>query len=254
MNKRKTIDNMKKIFAVCLLSLVHNFAIADTAKYVMYGNWFESISETNVINKSIFEAEILPKLISSGGGDVEKNIAMFIIPVNYSTDGNFTDFELKATTMNFSHDTNEYERLIFYSQSEFADVGVSLDESQDNPNKSLDKMYLFVCTSHYMTGGLYSGDTRGYYYIKNTGSDWLYDLTMVVVLIDVDCLKRHPYGNWLSNKNDELIWSYTRYIQNTSETKYEKEKGTQSVLWRPIVPVKWFKEMPQWAEDQLQQN
>lgn len=157
-----------------------------------------------------------------------KRIAMFIIPVNYATNGNFTGFELKASTNNFSHAVGtENTRLQFYAQSEVADTG----------ENGWDKMKMYIGTSH-----LSSYDVRAYTKLPNT-LEWSYDLNSVAVLVDASCLVKHPDGDWLREDNEDLMWCYLRNTSGGVEYEY----GTDRTLWRPIAPVRWFSRLPNWA-------
>lgn len=158
-----------------------------------------------------------------------KRYALFIVDVNCETSGAFTGFELKGTTNNFSHAVTEDVRLQFYSQSEIADTG---------REGHIDRMMLFVCTSHD------SEDVRSWTRIPNT-IDFPHQLTRIAALVDVTCLERHPDGEWLRDDNEELIWCYLR--DRPLDPPYEYEKGTTKSLWRPIVPVRWYRELPAWA-------
>ena len=163
-----------------------------------------------------------------------KRYAMFIVPVNNETGGQFVGFELKASTNNFENASSS-QNILFYAQSEVANSGYST-------GGNIDKMKLFVCSNY---GG---GDFRSYKKIGNTLS-WNYELTEVVVIVDSACLVRNPDpdGNWLDSENDELTWVYTRNRNNSPA--YEYETGAGKALWRPIAPVKWFSKLPKWAED-----
>jgi len=163
-----------------------------------------------------------------------KRYAMFIVPVNNETGGQFVGFELKASTNNFENASSS-QNILFYAQSEVANSGYST-------GGNIDKMKLFVCSNY---GG---GDFRSYKKIGNTLS-WNYELTEVVVIVDSACLVRNPDpdGNWLDSENDELTWVYTRNRNNSPA--YEYETGAGKALWRPIAPVKWFSKLPKWAEN-----
>ena len=202
--------------------------------------------------------------------DIEKRIAMFIIPLNYNTNGTYTEFELKGSTNNFyrvrgSWNTpavreGENTCLQYYSQSEFADIGVKWSETNQVHSTSLDKMYLFACTySGEAPAGTEALDERSYTYIGNTAS-WTNQPIFMVALVDTECLYRHsqdpnkPQDDWLINTNEELVWCYTRYYQGSGNSpEREKEQGSDKVLWRPTAPVRWFKKMPKWATDQINQ-
>lgn len=161
----------------------------------------------------------------------EKRVAMFIVPVNEGPPFTYKGFELKCSTNNFSSAASETVKLQFYAQSEIADSGIG---------STIDKMKLFACTSYFDD----TRDLRSYSPIGNT-IDFHNDLYSVVVLVDVSCLKRHPEANgaWLSDDNEDLAWCYLRDKSND----VEREELTDGPLWRPIAPVKWFKEVPSWA-------
>lgn len=164
--------------------------------------------------------------------DLKRTIAMFIIPVNTDGSGSsYAGFELKASTNNFSHaDGTEDTRLQFYAQSEVADKDASWGNNWD-------KMKMYVGTGY---GS--SWDVRAYTKIGNT-IDWGHELRNVVVLVDASCIVKHP-GDWLREDNEDLMWCYLR---NTNGDGGEKEEGTTRTLWHPIAPVRWFKKLPNWA-------
>ena len=164
-----------------------------------------------------------------------KTVAMFILPVNNDITWDiYTDFELKASTNNFTGSTED-AILQYYSQSEIANMG-----STKSP--VVDKMHLFTETS------FLSGDNRKYKYIGNT-LDYENILNSVIILVDTSCLKRHPEnnGNWLSDDNGQLIWCYCRYKSTAGDKIPEYEYDSDKQLWRPIAPVKWFSKIPDWA-------
>lgn len=180
----------------------------------------------------------------------EKKYAFFLIPVNYSSSGEFTDFELKASTNNFSH-LNYNKCVQFYSQSEIANIGSS---------NSIDRMWLFTCTNYCPTNNGFHGDARSYYYIRNTGNNpqtsWTNHLTTVAVLVEPNCLKRNPEtsdesSKWLNESNQELIWTYHRYESLNGSANHEIEDGNKH-LWRVITPIRWFSKMPEWARIQIE--
>ena len=65
--------------------------------------------------------------------DIERRIAMFIVPVNYTTNGPWTSFELKASTNNFCHKAadgspiGEDVFMQYFMDSDVADVGGTLN-------------------------------------------------------------------------------------------------------------------------------
>lgn len=201
------------------------FSLAPTPPCIPLGNYNANANSSfTFLPKPLIEEEKTP------------TIAMFVIPVNHETGGSFTGFELKATTNNFSHLTTEDVRLQYYAQSEVADTG------RETPYV-IDRMRMY-------TGTWYgTEDVRAYTPIPNT-LDWTHKLMSVVVLVDASCLERHPDGGWLNSENRELIWCYTR----NSNFSYEKEPGTDASLWRPIAPVRWYRELPEWARYEGEQG
>jgi len=213
--------------------------------------------------------------IDAATNALTKTYACFELPINYQTSTTFNGFELKGTLSNYQHDLNEYQRLTFYSQSELADQGISVAYAvskwtEDHPgqvpvdeqdkNGSLDRMWLFTCSVHPSSVTTnFNGDTRSYKYIGNTaasgGDGWGHQILTVIAIVDVEALERHreDNGNWLNNNNDNLSFSWIRYSYTSGgDTKtYEVEQGTTTPLWRPVTPVRWYKEMPKWARDQI---
>lgn len=186
---------------------------------------------------------------------------MFLIPVNYTTNGQFTGFELKASTNNFSHSTPEEVRLQYFSRSEVANTGVPgipYDPGAGYEGEiTVDKMWIFQCTYFNQWGPGFDGDVRSWFYLTNSVV-WPHQLTTVAVLVDTQCLLRHPQDpehpedDWLIDTDKELVWSYCRYGVGVDWTKYEMERDTpNSGLWRTITPIRWFKAMPEWATNQL---
>ena len=172
--------------------------------------------------------------------DLDATIAMFIIPVNFSTNGHWSGFELKASTNNFKRvvargTSSAKEDLLFYSQSGDADTGVS----------GGDKMKVFV--SNFEQN--HERDYRSYCYITNTTTytEW-YD--NAIVLVDLECLGRNPERDergdsvWLHKINDDLVWVYGRLANDDREMNPRVPRVS---LWKPIQPVRWFKKMPNWG-------
>ena len=214
---------MKKTVALCAFTICSAFLPMESI-----GATARMATEIFVTNKVSIVSNYVDRLVDDRAP--VKRIAMFIIPVNYATNGNFTGFELKASTNNFSHAAGtEDTRLQFYSQSEVADKGADYGNNWD-------KMKMYVGTGY---GS--SWDVRAYTKIGNT-IDWGYELRNVVVLVDASCIVKHP-GDWLREDNEDLMWCYLRNMNNDAE----HEDGSTKTLWHPIAPVRWFSELPNWA-------
>lgn len=218
------------------------------------------------------KSDIDKLLMQRSGCDCPSNlVALFIIPLNYTSSGAYEHFELKASTNNFyavesigNSTEQEYVRLQYYSQSEIADKGISIPETEGlggevKPNSSLDRMWIFACTGFHDNPsiGSFSGDVRSWYYIGSTLCGigrWLHKPTTIAVLVDTTCLERHKEsrgGEWLSKENQELVWSWTRYYYDGTERHSETESGGTRPLWRPIAPDRWYSEIPGWAAKQI---
>ena len=166
-----------------------------------------------------------------------RRIALFLVDVNDAADGVYCGFELKASTNNFTHATNEDVRLQFYAQSEIADTG---EGATPGNSLGIDRMMLFTGTS----AG--TEDVRAWTRIPNT-VEWSGKPMRMAVLVDASCLVRHPEdgGDWLSEGNEELVWCYLR--NRALSPPYEREGSTAHSLWRPIQPARWYSSLPEWA-------
>lgn len=205
--------------------------------------------------------------------DFERRIAMFIVPVNYTTNGPWTAFELKASTNDFCHgrpggqQIPERVYMQYFMDSDVADTGGLF-----NPDCMRDRAKLYICNENLEDVGL---EFRSYTRIANTlqlnptpnkgvrDGEWDPDdyapnplprsrhVEEVVVLIDTCDLVRYPEpggwaatnGVWLTWNNNNLMWVYGR----KGNSWWEEAHGTKP-MWRPIAPVRWFKEMPNWAQ------
>lgn len=194
--------------------------------HVAFGATVRTATEIFVTNQVAIVSNYVDRVIDDRAP--VKRIAMFIIPVNNWDYGEFTGFELKASTNNFSHAAGTEEtRLQFYAQSEVADTG----------ENGWDKMKMYIGTSY-----LSSYDVRAYTKLPNTLT-WDHDLFHVAVIVDASCLVKHPDGDWLREDNEDLVWCYMRNMSGD----VEHETGTDKTLWRPIAPVRWFSRLPNWA-------
>ena len=176
----------------------------------------------------MYTADNINEILKNFNPDI-KRIARFDIPLNYTTNTSWNAFELKATTNNFSHLTNEYTRLQFYAQSEVANTGLSYGQSlcdwlMDNGfateenceeitlqwlsdseseipmrvrNHTLDRMWIFICSGFSSSAAaIFNGDSRSYRYIGHTGvsknsGGWNHRILTAVVLVDTEALERH---------------------------------------------------------------
>ena len=64
----------------------------------------------------------------------------------------------------------------------------------------------------------------------------------VVVILDPSKFKHTPDNSWCNEKNQDLNWVFLR----GGLTQFERDFNGQ-YIWRPIRPVKWFDDLPDWA-------
>lgn len=177
--------------------------------------------------------------------DIERRIAMFIVPVNYTTNGPWTGFELKASTNNFCHglpgepEIPESVFMQYFMDSDIADTGDAFPR---------DRAKLYICNEKRDDQGL---EKRSYTRIPNTlfvTNGVSRHLEEVVVLVDSHDLVRYPEdwnedAKWLTWHNNNLMWIYGR----KGRVFWEEAHGSKP-MWRPIAPVRWFKQIPNWAQ------
>ena len=221
--------------------------IADKAGIAL-GSKYTPIDQFIAVSNKVADIEdaideILGGDVPSGGDDWgDKKLALFIIEINKQmaltnvTAHPFAGFELKATTNNFDETTSEAVKLQFYSQSEIADTG----SGPSSGSLGVDKMRMYMCVDD---GN--GTDIRKWKKIPNTLTINQTRISSIAVLVDASCLIRHPENNakWLNEDNEELIWVYHR----DKAGSHEYIPGTTKLLWKPIMPVKWYKKLPSWA-------
>ena len=161
----------------------------------------------------------------------ERRHALFILDLNAENGGKWRSFELKASTNNFEH-IDGRASMCFWSCSDEAD-GYSDGAVPLVRNRGQDRMRLYWLTRRL------GGDGRAWTNIPTT-----LDLTGVnpktlAVLVSPDLCSD---GGWLGEENEEAVWCYTRGDASGSEKDTNGE-----VLWHPIHPVRWFRDLPAWA-------
>ena len=164
----------------------------------------------------------------------ERRHALFILDLNAENGGKWRAFELKASTNNFRA-ASEDARLCFWGCSDEAD-GYADAAVPHSRTRGEDKMRLFWLT----TRGAADRDGRSWTRIPTTldltGANPKYLAALVSPELCFD-------GRWLGEENEEVVWSYTRADASGSE------KDTNGkTLWHPIQPVKWYRNLPEWAK------
>ena len=162
----------------------------------------------------------------------ERRHALFILDLNAENGGKWRSFELKASTNNFISATGETGKLCFWGCSDEAD-GYSDTTVPLSRTRGQDRMRLFWLTKRL------GGDGRTWTKIPTT-----LDLTgenpkKLAVLVSPDlCFD----GGWLGEENEEVVWCYTRGDASGPEKDTNGE-----ILWQPVQPVRWYRELPEWA-------
>ena len=136
--------------------------------------------------------------------DLERRIAMFIVPVNYTTNGPWAGFELKASTNNFCHkaaDGSPIEERVFMQYFMDSDVADTAPPHMDGACPR-DKAKLYICNEVRNDQGL---EHRSYTRIPNTASITRH-IEEVVVLVDSHDLIRCPVAHLAQQQPHVDLW------------------------------------------------
>ena len=161
----------------------------------------------------------------------ERRHALLVIDLNAENGGRWRSFELKASTNNFAlgwrgGPTN----MCYWCCSDEA------DGYADGGARTQDRMRLYWLT----TRGAVDRDGRAWTRIGTTlDLEGAYPEKLAVLLSPELCRE----GGWLGEENEEVVWSYTR----ADATGAEKDTNG-AVLWHPVQPVRWFRDLPEWAK------
>ena len=152
---------------------------------------------------------------------------LFVIDLNPGTERIWTGIELKATTNNFVG--SDTVSVPFYTATTANGMYLGGTETYD-----WCRLYILSQRAHY--------DIRKWIRITNTFDLNGYAPTSLAIIVDPTLFKRGQGDTWMKENNEELIWSYTKVGLDSSETDQDGEN-----VWRPIMPVKWYKQIPEWA-------
>lgn len=179
---------------------------------------------------------------------------------------NFIALELKGTTNNFFHQNRVWNSTLDGSQRQL--VGKPEETRKvfwastndlrpyypaDFEPTDMGYMRAFACDANaqkHDEGDTNADDVRSWNRFENAFDNNIYsnpaatkNPRYVAIIIDYAALvERDGKANveWLSDQNDELIWSYCRF---TADRKDVDPK----MVWTPCMPVRWYSEMPIWA-------
>ena len=165
---------------------------------------------------------------------VERRHALFILDLNAEPGGMWRSFELKASTNNFTS-ADETAKLCYWGCSDEAD-GYADGVLPQNRERGEDKMRLYWLT----TRGAADRDGRSWTKIGTTFDiDGPHPKRLAVLISPELCLD----GKWLGEENEEVVWSFTR----CDATGPERDTNGK-MLWHPIQPVRWYRNLPEWAK------
>lgn len=188
-----------------------------------------TLGKLNITNSIILTKEDTIGLVESAV--VSNRYPLFIIDLNPGEARIWQHIELKATTNNF--DNANANNMIFFT---------STTCNEDDPaNWGLTFNYDW-CRIYMLSKR--TGDVRSWTRIYNTGELDGYAPSELAIIVDPSLFKRGQGSDWLYEGNNELVWSYVRIHTDEGETDPDG-KGS----WRPIMPVKWFDEIPKWADE-----
>ena len=164
----------------------------------------------------------------------ERRHALFILGLNDEPGGKWRAFELKASTNNFTS-ADETAKLCYWGCSDEAD-GYADGVLPQNRERGEDRMRLYWLT----TRGAADRDGRSWTRIGTTlDIEGPHPKRLAVLISPELCLD----GRWLGEENEEVVWSFTR----CDATGPERDTNGK-MLWHPVQPVKWYRNLPEWAK------
>ena len=166
----------------------------------------------------------------------ERRHALFVIDLNAENGGKWRSFELKASTNNFAKFSETVRTNTCYwgisdDADGFADAALPLW-----PGRSLDRIRLYWLTAR----GAADRDPRAWTRIGSTLDISGANPRRIAALVSPElCYDR----GWLGEENEEIVWCYLRCDASGPEKDTNGEQ-----LWHPISPVKWYRNLPEWAK------
>ena len=167
----------------------------------------------------------------------ERRHALFILDLNAENAGKWRSFELKASTNNFAwvEGGSEAANMVFWGCSDEAD-GYTDGVNPILADRGQDLMRIFWLT----TRGVMRRDGRAWTRIPTTLNLAGANPKKLAVLVSPElCFD----GRWLGEENEEVVWCYTR-----GDASGPEQDTNGAVIWHPIHPVRWFRNLPEWAK------
>ena len=164
----------------------------------------------------------------------ERRYALFLLDLNAENGGKWRSFELKASTNNFARveGGGEAANMVYWGCSDEAD-GYADGANPILADRGQDRMRLFWLTRRK------GGDGRAWTRIPTTLDLVGANPKRIAALVSPDlCFD----GGWLGEDNEDVVWCYTRGDASGPEKDTNGE-----ILWQPVQPVRWYRELPEWA-------
>lgn len=170
--------------------------------------------------------------------------AMFILPMNdVDSSPVWTEFEMKATTNNFDNGN-----IVMHAMSSFSDLTAANGHALTDQYQA-DAVRIYVQNiPSYAFQVTNSVDNRAYHRIASTldmPPEWR--VREYAVIVDPAMLHYVPPApdgsSWCDRENRDLVWIYFRAGSYDAETDQDGK-----TLFHPVSPVRWFKELPEWAD------
>ena len=166
----------------------------------------------------------------------ERRHALFILDLNDENGGKWRSFELKASTNNFAKFSETVKtNNCYWGISDEAD-GYTEETDPIWPGRNLDRMRLYWLT----TRGAEGRDGRAWTKIATTLDITGANPRRIAVLVSPELCYD---GKWLGEENEETVWCYLRCDASGPEKDTNGEQ-----LWHPIMPVRWYRNLPEWAK------
>ena len=161
--------------------------------------------------------------------------ALFVIDLNPDGKDTWRHIELKASSDNFASGTLDFFCGTVANGQRYYVSAASTQRAHDNCRIYVTSM---------------PGDVRTWKRIQSTLDPALADraISTLIILVDPSLLYRSANPARIRKGNDNLVWSYVR-IGDTDAEMNPSDPGKQ--YWRAVMPIRWYKTLPFWANQTL---
>lgn len=159
----------------------------------------------------------------------EGRCALLFVDLNDETGGSWRSFELKASVDNFTGP------MTFWAISDEAD-GYTEGTHRIMGSRPEDGMLVYELSAQ-----LPGADGRAWTRLPSTLFHVGPNPRRYAVIVSPDLCA--DGGDWLRERNGEIVWSYARCDASGPECD---DQG--NVVWTPVQPAKWYLDLPAWAD------